>query len=156
MDSKHLRNAVLINWEEFVAGIWGKKWNFSGRWQQTTAERGAGTLSWAGLCSADSRALAALGGCAERALAKRCSWQAGMCYGSTAGFYRRAGQGWETGYVLSQEQEGRSAATPWFTLWELAPCWSHFSVIGTQFLDITYHNSSASAHLFAYFILPCL
>ena len=52
-----------------------------------------GALSRAGLCGVDSRALAVLGVWAERALAKHGSWRAGMCHGSTAGFYLRAGQG---------------------------------------------------------------
>lgn len=105
---------------------------------------------WAGLvCAAQT-------GRAERALAERGSWWAGMCRGSTAGFYLCAGQGWETGYGLSWEQEGRSAATPPFTLRELAPCWSHFSGTDTQFLEFGYHSSSASGNLFAFFLLPCL
>lgn len=114
---------------------------------QQREERGP----WAGLgCAART-------GRAERALAKHGSWRAGMRRGSTAGFYLCAGQGWETGYGLSWEQEGRSAATPPFTLRELAPCWSHFSGTDTQFLEVGYHNSASdNLFAFAFFLLPCL
>lgn len=56
----------------------------------------------------------------------------------------------KAGYVLGWEQEGRSATSPAFTLWELDPCWNSFPKIDTQFLEVRMHACSAYNDLFVF------